>query len=258
MAGVNRIFSYENNSKSACVMRPGFLSRKRFDMVVLPRHDARKGVVEKNVVVTDVALSPVDDEFMKKGSAAIKPYIKKVNGPLIGFLFGGDNQDFKYSPEKVADVVGQIISAARDSGAGVMATTSRRTSVRAEKAIKDRLGSFEGTSLLVVANEKNIPNAIGGILDMCNVIVVSGESVSMISEAAASGKQVLVFKGERLGRGKGKYDDFLDNMVKEGYVEIAGQDELYGMIKAAVASEKSSKPSGGVSRIYENMWRLGA
>ena len=48
--------------------------------------------------------------------------------------------------------------------------------------------------LFVDAAEDNPDGTVGGIFYLSDTVIVSGESISMVSEAASSGKVVLVFE----------------------------------------------------------------
>ena len=98
----------------------------------------------------------------------------------------------------------------------MLASTSRRTPSDIEGLVKSELEGFDKCRLLVIANERNIPEAVGGILGVSDFIVVSGESVSMVSEAVSSGKYVLVFRPQAKGLCLGnKHRLFLENLEKK-------------------------------------------
>ena len=80
---------------------------------------------------------------------------------------------------------------------------------------------------MVIANEKNIPSAVGGILGLSSVAVVSPESISMISEAANSGKYVVVFQQPGLGR---RHRLFLENLEAKKIIYLCAVDKLAGEI----------------------------
>ncbi|MDD3088724.1 MAG: ELM1/GtrOC1 family putative glycosyltransferase [Candidatus Omnitrophica bacterium] len=55
LAGVNLIMKCENNARSVAVLDPGPMKRKKFDIVVVPAHDALKFKPADNTVVTELA-----------------------------------------------------------------------------------------------------------------------------------------------------------------------------------------------------------
>ena len=87
----------------------------------------------------------------------------------------------------------QIKEAALHYNADILMTTSRRTPSAIEQIILKELKNFERCSLCIIANQRNIPEAVGGILGLSDLVIVSGESISMVSEALSSGKRTIVF-----------------------------------------------------------------
>ena len=76
--------------------------------------------------------------------------------------------------------------------------------------------------LLIIANDKNIPAAVGGILGLSSIVVVTPDSISMISEAVASKKYVLTFQSADLDR---RHRDFLGYFGKKKYIyQLKTQD----------------------------------
>jgi len=59
-------------------------------------------------------------------------------------------------------------------------------------------------------------------LGLAQMVVVSPESISMISEAASSGKYILVFKSPV----DLKHKRFLNYMAKKQYIYLCGAEEL--------------------------------
>ena len=255
VAGVNRLFSVENNAKNACVMKPSILKMNKFNMVVLPQHD-RTGGKEGSVIVTDTVPNLIDEEHMEKCAGKISE-IAKLTGPVkIGVLLGGDNSDFELTEEIAENLLSNIISASQKLDADILFTTSRRTPVAIEKIIKDRLHSEKRCKFLMIANEKNSPFAVGGILGLSDIVVVSGESVSMISEAVSSGKTVLVFNLKNKKKKDGKFERMLRRLKEKGYIIVTGVDELsLAICRNVHKPEPRSLPRDHYD-VYKYMWRL--
>lgn len=236
-AEANYILSRENNAKSIVIMRPSLLSRKRFDLVILPRHD--RIIRGKNVVVTDGALNLIDEEYLKRQSQALISSCAgalKEGGLYLGVLLGGDTREFSLKTGEVSEVLRQVTEAAEKINAGILITTSRRTSNAAEQAVKDTLKDSPRVKLMVIANEKNIPEAVGGILGLSGVIISSPESISMISEAATSGKYVLVFGARGLSR---KHNRFLKYFSRRNYIFLSEIKNLSRDIQDAWVNKRA-------------------
>jgi mitochondrial fission protein ELM1 len=107
----------------------------------------------------------------------------------------------------------------------------------------------------VIANEKNPPETVGGILQMSGVIVVSAESISMVSEAIASGKPVVVFRLAKKRPGIAKHDRALAALEKEGYITVCDArdtaraiSQVWGKACGARADDKE-KLAAAVKRL---------
>ena len=120
----------------------------------------------------------------------------------------------------------------------ILITTSRRTSVKIENILQRELKKYSRCGLLILANRNNIPEAVGGILGLADLVLVSGDSISMVSEAVSSGKRTIVFtlqNNEQGHRGKSKHQRFVNLLNQDGYALFSpGQDiktAIYQVIK---------------------------
>ncbi|MBN1353499.1 MAG: mitochondrial fission ELM1 family protein, partial [Candidatus Omnitrophica bacterium] len=182
VTAVNRFFSIENNSKSACIMKPSVLGLGKFDMVVLPQHDGVSAKEGKRIV-TDVVPNLIDEKYMKDSAASILAAAGVEKGRRIGVLLGGNNSSFTLTVRAAEELLDKVLRAAENLDAEILFTTSRRTPPDVERFIKDRLRQEKRCRLLVIANENNTPHTVAGIMGLSGVIIVSCDSVSMISEA---------------------------------------------------------------------------
>ncbi len=218
LAPVNLLLSQENRSRSVVLMRPGILSTKRFDLVIMPRHD--KFIKRKNIVCTEGALNLINDAYLGEQSARLvgsSGSNLKNKDLYIGFLVGGDSKYYTLNQDLVRGAIRQVKRVAEKIDAQLLITTSRRSSKAIEDIVKEECGGFPRTKLLIVANEKNIPEAIGGILGLSTFVVSSPESISMISEAVNSRAYVLVFKNPGLSK---KHQRFLRHFAERKYISL--------------------------------------
>ena len=116
------------------------------------------------------------------------------SGRKIGFLVGGDTDKIKFSREALEGVLQGLERLGAETRSVFLATSSRRTPSWADALLRRSFEGKEFCPLLVIANQANRKGVVPGILGLSDVIVVSGESISMVSEAVSSGKPVIVFK----------------------------------------------------------------
>ena len=114
-------------------------------------------------------------------------------------LLGGESQAFSFPPEIAASFGAKLASLARDTGGSLLVTPSRRTRANSlaalTAAIKDLPHTvWDGTG----------ENPYFAFLALADAIVVTEDSVNMVTEAAGTGKpvyvQALAGRSSRLSR----------------------------------------------------------
>jgi len=227
VAGVNYLFSRFNVNRSISVLRPGVLGVRRFDAVIMPLHDHPPK--RKNVYCTDGALNLIDDAYVAEQSGKL---LDAYTGTLsreqkyIGLLLGGNTKHFKLQPEEVRNVLSQIKDAAERFDYHVLITTSRRTPCAVEQLLEKECKNFSRCKLLINARVDNPPFALGGIVGLSSIVIVSPESISMVSEAASAGRYVVVF-GSRVDS---RHDKFLRTLANGGFIYRTPAASIAGTI----------------------------
>jgi mitochondrial fission protein ELM1 len=161
-----------------------------FDLVVVPQHDSLRG---DNVLVTRTALHRVTQKTLAEAAQCFNARLSHLPRPLITVLVGGSSKYQNCSLQTVHRLADQLIAAVRESHGSLAVTTSRRTGEENGIALRERLRAvphfiWDGTG----------ENPYLGLLALADAIVVTSDSVSMISEACATGKPIHVFDmGER-------------------------------------------------------------
>ncbi|MBI4982582.1 MAG: mitochondrial fission ELM1 family protein [Candidatus Omnitrophica bacterium] len=231
LTAVNYLVARENYAKSVIIMRPAMLGAKRFDLVVMPRHD--NPPKKRNIAVIDGALNLISQDYLKIQSEKLLRNLQVTNS-CVGLLVGGDAKNFKLDELTALNLIQQIKLVAEKLHLNILATTSRRTSPETENILEQELKDYDRCKLLVVANKKNVPEAVGGILGLSNVIVVTAESISMISEAASSGKYVVVFEARGLGA---KHSRFIDYCALKKYIYLAKPENLASVVEDIILNK---------------------
>lgn len=222
----NILLKYENNARNIVVMKPGLGRSNKFDLLILPKHDAPRKI-QSNILVTELAPNRV--VFSGRQGISEKG---------IGLLIGGDAKGFKLTRQAVGNVLDGILKIAEELDYDIFVTTSRRTTSEIDSFLKSRLKDLKRCKLLVIANEGNIEDAVPKILDMSEVVAVSQESVSMISEAVCSGKYVIVFKETG---GVSKYEKVTANLENQGYIWTAVPDKIYDTMRQILKERPQMK-----------------
>ncbi len=203
----------------------------QFDMVVPPRHD---GCIGPNVFPTRGALHRVTPERLAAESARLAPKLAHLPRPLVAVLVGGTNRVYRMTPEIARNLACQLVALAHGSGAGLLVTSSRRTGKSVQAALREALA----TTPAVIWNGIG-DNPYFGYLGMADFVVVTADSVSMVSEACSTGKPVYVVEPEG---GSVKFRRFHDSLRADGITRpFAGMLEHWNYVPlddtARVATE---------------------
>ncbi|MCX5666248.1 MAG: ELM1/GtrOC1 family putative glycosyltransferase [Candidatus Omnitrophica bacterium] len=255
LAPVNIFMSKENNAKNVVVMDPAIpFGLKKFSFVIAPKHDnIKKG---KSIITTTLAPNLVDIKTMEEAGERLKRSTGITKNNVIGLLIGGDNPEFTLSNDLLDKVLADLLKICGSNDADLLVTTSRRTNKAQESIIKAALQKNTRCKLLVIANENNPEGTLSGILALSRVVIVSGESISMVSEAVSSGKKTVVFSLDKKRSAMTKHERALENLAEEGYVTIARSGELISLVGRALKDSSPAKRIDDTEKIYEAMRAL--
>jgi len=155
-----------------------------FDLVVPPRHD---GLTGPNVLPTRGAIHHVTRTKLDEAAAQFRDAFEALPRPWIGVLLGGSNRTMTLTPETTRRIGEQLAHAARDSGGSLLITPSRRTGKENTQVLAETIA--DAPHLLWRGEGAN---PYFGILALADYLVVSGDSASMVSEAASTGRPLYV------------------------------------------------------------------
>jgi len=234
-SGINFILSQNHMAKSISILTPGLLSKERFNAIVLPQHDKQKPLRRARLIRTKVSPNLINALYLKEQGEGLIKHFSHLKGNVrtkFGVLIGGDTKGVTFEPDQIHELISQIKESALHYNADILITTSRRTPAAIEQLILNELKNFERCSLCIIANKHNIPEAVGGILGLSDLIIVSGESISMVSEALSSGKRVIVFSphGQYKDIARDKYEEFVLKLNDEGYLMTTSVENLKAKI----------------------------
>ncbi|MFH1691410.1 MAG: ELM1/GtrOC1 family putative glycosyltransferase [Candidatus Omnitrophota bacterium] len=230
VAALNLVMSFEHMAQSFVVMRPGIFSVSKFSMVIAPEHDRlpkRKNVLSIPGSVNTVTADSVKRDFEQLCSVKSElRFFEQAEILKIGLLIGGDSKNYELTPELTDFLCLQIKKMAERQNILLFLTTSRRTPKKVVRVLESHFKKDNSMCRLFVdAAEDNPPGTVGGIIHLSDIVIVSGESISMVSEAASSGKYVVVFKS-RCKKAANKVEKFLDLMAQRGHIFLCKVKDL--------------------------------
>lgn len=216
MHPVSKIMAIENNCRNASVMAPPRIMRKWFQLIISPRHDdGREPGVYGRTVVTELAPNLIDEELFKDPEN-----VNAASENGLGLLFGGSNSSLEFSENFALSFAGELAQLL-DEGYLLRGTTSRRTGESTEGILISRLASHKNCVMMVKGSEDEDDRTVEKVLLGSHTVLVSGESVSMVSEAVSSSRNVIAFFPEGSQWQKSKYGKFVKRLQGKGCLEIA-------------------------------------
>ena len=162
------------------------------------------------------SLHRLTDTKIADAATALDPKWTSLPAPCIAVLLGGDNRRYVVSAEMIENLAEKLKKFAASTRASLALIPSPRT----PSILLSRLTESLKTTPHAVMNSGD-KNPYPGILGHAVAIVVTSDSVNMASEAAITGKPVLIAEWQTE---KGRVEAFHKAMMKAGHTAPLGTD----------------------------------
>ena len=180
------------------------VGRGEFDMLIVPEHDRLRG---PRVCLTRGAIHRVTAARLAAERSRF-PELERLPRPILAVLVGGANRTYRLGLARLADIADAVAAAIGRRGGSVLVTPSRRTGPAGLAVLRDRLSSLP-SAIWDGAGD----NPYFAYLAIADAFLVTADSVSMVSEAAATGKPVHILD---LDGGDAKFARFHKAMREAG------------------------------------------
>jgi mitochondrial fission protein ELM1 len=184
------------------------ISTRHWDVVVAPTHDHLSG---ENVVNMVGSLNEVDDAWLRQARERWRELLA-LPGPRTAVLIGGPTAATPFDDEDLAKLCEKLEGTIARDGGRLLVCGSRRTPKAWAEALRAR---FDATRHALWFDESDGDNLYDGALACAQRIVVTPDSVNMVSEACATALPVFVAEP---GRAQGRIAEFLRELVARGRV----------------------------------------
>ena len=205
------------------------INLKLFDLLIVPDHDPSRG---NNVITSRGSLNRINQSLIQNEAQLISEQTRTLVGPKVAVNIGGNTKGFKVDNKLANSTALQLKIFADDHNCSLMITTTTRTS----KCLKSALASLTINPNIILWTSGK-PNPYLGFLGTADIIIVTSDSINMISEACSTGKPVYVLW---LRNTTSRRKKFLSSMIKEGKIrsfngkfEIWNYDPLRETIRIA-------------------------
>ena len=227
MAPIQHLFAAETGAKKIVLMKPSFpYSFLKYDLAIVPEHD--EGFIPRHNFRTLISPSGYASGSFEEDAAQLKLEIKGDEKPCAAVFVGGKTHDFDWTVADAEKLL-SILERATSKIGGFMLTTSRRTSIGVERFFQARFASPPSAQptfrKLIIANEDSRAFVSKGMLGLAERMIVTEDSLAMISEAVASGKPVIVLRTAPSQLPE-KHRRFLDKLVDKNWVTVTSFENL--------------------------------
>ncbi len=239
--------------------RKGGAAARLFDLVVTPAH-ARLWP-HPHRIETLLPLSRVDDAELARAAERFKDTFEADPAtPRLGVLVGGETSKFRFGVAEARRLVRDVEALSQRLGASVWVTTSPRTGVAATEAVGRELAP--GSHFFPWSAEGPETPYLG-LLALCDLLVVTGESESMLAEACASDLPVLLYPLPPARGGVGLGGRLVDRLLARASAErpnergTARPQRGLSRLAARWVDEGFVRPTRDLSRLHRELIESG-
>jgi mitochondrial fission protein ELM1 len=157
---------------------------RHWDLVITPQHDALKG---DNVLHPLGSLNPIDDAWLADARQAWESQITALPAPRLGVLLGGPRHGVALDANYAEQLIDAVLARHGGEGGSVLVLASRRTPSALFEQVERSLNRLPG---LTWRGDDDGINPYPGVLAWADRLVVTPDSVNMLTEACATGRPV--------------------------------------------------------------------
>ncbi|MEP7041601.1 MAG: mitochondrial fission ELM1 family protein [Dokdonella sp.] len=181
-----------------------------FDLVIAPQHDVVRG---RHVISSIGALNPVDHAWLAAGRAHFAD-IATLPTPRTAVLIGGSNRAQRLDAVYFDALLERLYAHHASEGGSFLVSLSRRTPAAIAARLRAAFAPLPGRFWSAASDGAN-PYA--GFLAWADRLVVTPDSVNMLSEACATGKPVYTFAPRAIS---GKLAAFHAELRASGHLRL--------------------------------------
>jgi len=234
LAPINLLIAKMTQAGTVNIMVSSMIPFDFFDVSIIPCHDflrlpARKKNHE-NLLVTLGSPNCITSELLDKERQKLERIIEiPLDSNVIGVLIGGDDQNYRISVEWVKKLLENLKKI--NSKTFFLFTTSRRTDKKVVEFLKESFNGWDkGERNKVLYSEfpgYTENSHYFGILGLSDYILVTEDSINMISESITGEKPVLILGVEKKRKKKLVFDETIKKFVVKNYAEYLSCEKIF-------------------------------
>ena len=218
-------------NKAAVVMTPSVLGTNPFDFAVIPEHD-KHNPKDANILTTLGAPNHIyqpDLSLIGSNFFAGRDFGGKK---IVAVLVGGSDGNYRPDDIWAEDALGPLRYI---DGIKVLLTTSRRSEKKLDDAIEKMFINDAVLGYMLILSKKPRVNALTAMMGKATHVLVTEDSVSMVSEAVTAGFRVGLLRVPRtknflkgvFGGGPRRFDEMFAKMKARDLIVDLGEKPDY-------------------------------
>ncbi len=156
-----------------------------FDLIVTTPQYRLAG--HPKVLQNTLTLHRVTPQRLEQEAVRWRKPFEQLPGPRTAVILGGNSGPYTLGPKNAHVIAQQVDAQARQRGGSLMISTSARTSSAVIDIFEHEI---RAPHVLYRWRPEDTENPYFGMLALCDDLVVTADSISMLSEACATGKPV--------------------------------------------------------------------
>lgn len=158
-----------------------------------------------NVAQNTLTLNKITASGLRQAALTWGETFADLPRPHIAVVVGGNSGPFTFGAKAARRLAQEASKLARSKGGSLLVTTSSRTASAAVEALRDHL---DAPNYFYPWRADDVANPYLGILGCADQLVVTADSIAMLSEACATGKPVYMFDLGGMGEDRVSLRDF--------------------------------------------------
>lgn len=208
-----------------------------FDYIIVPEHDAAPH--DPRIIRTLGALHPLSLPLIEAEAERFAAQWAHLPRPWTVVLVGGRLTDGDIT--RLADLAELM-----RGGGSLLISTSRRSPKHAARMISQRLTC----PYWLYDWQSHAPNPYRALLGAADALIVTADSISMLSEACLSGRPVWIYPPRR--RLPAKHQQFAARLIAQGYAQWLAPDGAPDWQPAQALDESARVADQLIERLRQN------
>ena len=237
VAGVNLLLGRILGAKTVTCRRPSPLGARYFDLAILPMFSWQGKRHKDNICQTVGVPNRISPDKLNVKQKQLIQALNLPDCPRIGLLIGGTDRHETITIEDAEQLSRICKAVATEINAQLLVTTSRRTPPEVTAHLAP---TFKHSTWCPFFIEPDTPPKLAdpyqAILALSDLLIVTGDSFSMVCEAASSGRPVIVLALSRKAARKPRRYNVYRYMEQQSIVRQCRLDELRQCIADGLTS----------------------